>query len=99
MAERAYFTPTREELFEIQRNLLNNPGTLSISFNTAAEGNYVPDKKPKLEEHKMKVEKVSTYAGGYAIEGTVRGGVDDGASCSVEVDTTVEPPVAMYSTD
>lgn len=94
MADRAYFTPTREEIFELQRHLLNIPSGISIEFNTLSCEEVGSDELPTLLEHTMRVEKLVISAAGYAIEGTVRGESGD-AKAELKVDITQEPPVAM----
>jgi len=95
MAERAYFTPTREEIFELQRHLLNIPSGISIEFNTLSREEVGPDELPTLLEHTIRVEELVISAAGYAIKGTVRSESGE-AKAELEVDITQEPPVAMF---
>lgn len=94
MAERAYFTPTRDEILELQRGLLDVPSGVSIQFNTL--GVVDADGLPDIREHTMRVEKLAICAAGYAITGTVRG-EDEEVKAELRVDITQEPPVATYS--
>ena len=96
MSERAYFTPTRDEISEIQRHLLDVPSTLSIQFNTLGSVGANLEELPVISEHTMKVKQLLISAAGYAIYGTVKHESGD-IIAKLEVDITVEPPVATYS--
>ncbi|MCB9822539.1 hypothetical protein H6801_04215 [Candidatus Nomurabacteria bacterium] len=96
MSERAYFTPTRDEISEIQRHLLDVPSAVSIQFNTLGSLDANQAELPEIFEHTMKVKQLLISAAGYAIYGTVK--CEDGdVIAKLEVDITVEPPVATYS--
>lgn len=96
--EKAYFLPTKSEISEIQRNILFGGTPVSITFNTVSEQEYAGQSlTDRLSERGMNVREVCVSTGGYAIKGLSKD--RDSKPATIEVDTTIEPPVAFYVED